>query len=100
MLTEEIKNKIKEHAHKDLPYEACGIVLINNSVIPCENKAPNKSSNFLIDEVLDPEEISAVYHSHPNFSNIFSYNEKELSNFYKIKLILYNFKEFYEYEPD
>jgi proteasome lid subunit RPN8/RPN11 len=69
----EIKAKVKEHAIKDSPYEACGFVVVNGLgeaiVMPCENQARNKRGMFVIDprKHLEAERlghIAAFYHSH------------------------------------
>ncbi len=69
----EIKAKVKEHALKDAPNEACGFVCVNFlgevTVLPCENMARNKVGRFVIDpkKNLEAEKtghIAAFYHSH------------------------------------
>lgn len=68
-----IKQKVKEHALKDAPNEACGFVCVNAygevTVLPCENLARNKTNRFSIDprKNLEAEKIghiAAFYHSH------------------------------------
>lgn len=68
-----IQAQIKAHAIKDAPYEACGLVVVNQlgevSVIPCENRARNKRGQFIIsveDERVAEKKghVAAFYHSH------------------------------------
>lgn len=72
-MTEDTKTVILEHALRDAPREACGLV-VNVSgkerYFPCRNIAENQS-----DFILDPEdfmraedagEVMAVVHSHPH----------------------------------
>jgi proteasome lid subunit RPN8/RPN11 len=72
-MNSEIKAKVKAHALKDAPYEACGFVVVNRLgetiVMPCENLARNKRGQFIIDPKNNIEaeklgHIAAFYHSH------------------------------------
>lgn len=64
--------QIKEHAFKEMPYEACGLILNAESpeYVPCENKADDPKSHFVIDPELGSrylgKELCAIVHSHPN----------------------------------
>jgi proteasome lid subunit RPN8/RPN11 len=69
----EIKAKVKEHALKDAPNEACGFICVNYlgqvTVLPCENLAKNKKGRFSIHPKMNAEaeklgHIAAFYHSH------------------------------------
>ncbi len=69
-----VLEKIKAHAAREFPREACGLILGghgNAQVIECENLSPNPEQSFLIDPLLQVQYqglITAVYHSHPNGS--------------------------------
>lgn len=75
ILNDSVKQEIIEHSKKELPREACGLVIIfkgKQQYRPCRNIA-NGSDNFIIDpndyEKADRDgEIVAVIHSHPNMS--------------------------------
>lgn len=69
----EIKAKVKEHALKENPSEACGYICVNFlgevTVLPCENMARNKKGRFAIHPSKNKEaekigHIAAFYHSH------------------------------------
>ena len=68
------KNIALEHAKKDAPYEACGLVGIykgKEKYYPCKNLAEDLEDQFIIDpddwiKTEDEAEIIAVFHSHPN----------------------------------
>ncbi len=69
------KNIALEHAKKDLPHEACGLVGVykgKEKYYPCKNLAEDSKDQFIIDpddwiNVEDEAEIIAVFHSHPNY---------------------------------
>jgi proteasome lid subunit RPN8/RPN11 len=75
ILNDSVKQEIIEHSKRELPREACGLVIIfkgKQQYRPCRNIA-NGSDNFIIDpndyEKADRDgEIVAVIHSHPNMS--------------------------------
>lgn len=75
ILNDSVKQEIIEHLKRELPREACGLVIIfkgKQQYRPCRNIA-NGSDNFIIDpndyEKADRDgEIVAVIHSHPNMS--------------------------------
>ena len=63
-----------QHAKKDAPNEACGLVAIykgKEKYFPCKNLAEDPEDQFIIDpddwvKAEDIGEIVAVFHSHPN----------------------------------
>ena len=68
-----IKQKVKDHALRDAPNEACGFISVNSfgdvTVLPCENMARNKTNRFAIDPRKNIEaeklgHVAAFYHSH------------------------------------
>lgn len=75
ILEDKVKQECIEHAKKDSPREACGLVIIKKGrqiYWPCKNLAV-KSDNFVLDpedyaEADEAGDIVAVFHSHPNMS--------------------------------
>ncbi|WP_273071313.1 C40 family peptidase [Marinobacter sp.] len=71
------KYQALEHAKKDAPHEACGLVAVyegKEQYFPCNNIAQDKGDQFIIDPddwivIEDKAEIIAVVHSHPNHSS-------------------------------
>ena len=63
-----------QHAKKDAPHEACGLLAIykgKEKYFPCKNLAEDPEDQFIIDpddwvKAEDTGEIVAVFHSHPN----------------------------------
>ena len=68
------KNNALEHAKKDAPHEACGLVAVykgKEKYYPCKNIAEDVEDQFIINpddwiNTEDKAEIIAVFHSHPN----------------------------------
>ena len=83
-LTEAQVDEIITHAHKEYPYEACGILAGKTNqvlqVIPTQNSANDPKHHFEIDPVdlsrhlpqIEAEGLSLLgfYHSHPNGESI------------------------------
>ena len=67
------KDTALQHAKKDAPYEACGLLAIHKGkekYYPCKNIAEELTDQFIIDpddwiKTEDEAEITAVVHSHP-----------------------------------
>ena len=63
-----------QHAKKDAPHEACGLVAVykgKEKYFPCKNLAEDLQDQFILDpddwiNAEDQGEIVAVFHSHPN----------------------------------
>lgn len=74
MFNENLKIKIKDHAIRDIPNEACGLILDYNnvySVFPCLNISYHKKEHSIISplDYMKAEKIGRVigmYHSQPN----------------------------------
>lgn len=102
-MNEYIKMKVKEEALKSFPNECCGFICVNYlgqvTVLPCENKAYNKKSRFVIDPDMNFEaekygHVAAFYHSHADECAItehdkFSTSDIDISNEAGIPALLY-----------
>ena len=68
------KDTALEHAQKDSPQEACGLLTIHKGkekYYPCKNIAEEQGEHFILDpddwmKAEDEGEVIAVIHSHPN----------------------------------
>jgi len=66
--------QIIAHVARDFPLEACGLLIdagYGVQVIECKNKSHEPENSFLIDPLVyaaHSDQITAVYHSHPNRS--------------------------------
>ena len=72
ILTKKLKESIIDHAAKEYPKEACGLV-INKEYIPCKNVAEDPTKYFSICPIdlvkaSSNGSIAAYVHSHPNGS--------------------------------
>lgn len=97
-------NSIIEQAELAFPSEACGFILADYSIRPCENKAPDPTKSFLIDPldfIKHKDTIIAVYHSHPNKDPLPSEEDKLSSNRSRLPfyILSYPSKEVYVYNP-
>lgn len=95
MLTDQIKESIKEHTFKEQPKECCGLIVQkdeNCTSFPCKNDSnePNKfrvnCSDYLKCSFCG--DIKALYHSHFN-SPDFSLYDKQQAKINNLKYILY-----------
>ena len=74
------KDDALQHAKKDAPYEACGLLAIHKGkekYYPCKNIAEELTDQFIIDpddwiKTEDEAEITAVVHSHPKHPSVAS----------------------------
>ncbi len=112
----EIKAKVKAHALKDNPYEACGYICANYlgevSVVPCENMAHNKRGRFSVHPKMEAEaekhgQIVAFYHSHAGEfaipeNNRFSKEDLDISYEACLPALLYVHPDdtWHYYQPD
>jgi proteasome lid subunit RPN8/RPN11 len=75
-IAEPILAAIREHAEKDFPKEACGVVIVRRGkqvYVPCANCAIDPGEHFLIAPAEyaaaeEAGEVIRVVHSHPNLS--------------------------------
>ncbi|MEK6884380.1 MAG: NlpC/P60 family protein [Nanoarchaeota archaeon] len=87
MMTEEIKESIKNHAFQEKPKECCGLIVQsdNYKAFPCRNRSEDPIETFSIDtsdylKALNIGKIIAFYHSHvetPNFSEFDKLNSEK-----------------------
>ena len=75
-IAEAVLAAIREHAEKDFPKEACGVVIVRRGkqvYVPCANLASDPGAHFVIapaDYAAAEEagEVIRIVHSHPNLS--------------------------------
>lgn len=75
-----------DHAQKDHPFEACGLVVASNGkyrLIAAKNVHPSPKQEFQIDEaawleVQEDEEVIGIYHSHPEGSSEPSWADRSM----------------------
>lgn len=105
-LTNDVKSAIASHCNLTPHQEACGIVLLDGTVIPSENMIEgsglseggvelDRTTGVLIDDelILEHEEsICAVFHSHWDeaTSGYLSFTDIEQSRFHQIPYLLYH----------
>jgi len=97
ILQDNIKEKIKRHALKDLTQECCGLLVEKDNsidVFECSNVSESPKNHFSIlprDYLRASRSgsIKAVYHSHNSDNNKFSPNDILHSRSHKIAFILY-----------
>lgn len=89
-------NKLLEdmnnHALRDYPREAVGIITKDYDYIPCENISDNPLTTFILDPaalVKYDENIWGIFHSHPGDENPIPSNEdKESASFQQYKFLV------------
>jgi len=65
-------NAMAEHALKEYPREACGIITKDYDYIPCKNISGKPKTSFIIDPFLIlqyDDNIWGFFHSHPGKEN-------------------------------
>lgn len=73
-MQDQVLSQIIAHAERVFPLEACGLLIntgYNQTVIECENVSHEPDNSFLINPLVYAqwaEQITCVYHSHPNRS--------------------------------
>lgn len=82
-------------AEYELNREACGLILSNGDIYPCENKSTSPDIEFIIDSKIyasieNKEGIACIYHSHVNGNNKFTAADVDLINRTQKPLILYD----------
>ena len=103
MLTKSIKKAIIDHANRDYPREACGVI-IGKEYIPCTNISPD-DAQFEIDPLdivgaSKEGEIVAYVHSHPDGSTNPSMPDRVQMNLHGLPWIITNGTECAIHEPD
>ena len=103
------KDKALEHAIRESPNEACGLVYLfkgRKKYVPATNIASDKLNQFTIDpkcwaETEDKGDIVGVFHSHVNCSAEPSIADKYASEKHKLKYYIVNpiTEEWQSYEP-
>lgn len=108
-ITEQIKQKIKEHALSKPTEEVCGLILRGGEVIECKNRASDFEVHFIIakGDIKKAKKlgwIEAVYHSHipgDYIEDKLSDEDIVIAEYFNIYSVMYSIKEdkFYEYQP-
>jgi proteasome lid subunit RPN8/RPN11 len=100
-LTKKIKEKIKQHALKEVPRECCGLIVSSDKdvdVLPCNNGSWQPEHHFVIPaldyvKASNSGKIEAIYHSHPDGPAEFSLADQQNYNATKERFILYSVKD-------
>lgn len=92
-LSDEIKNKIKNHALEDLDKEVCGLIIKDN-VIPCVNLSPNPEVHFVINPILlIGNNVDFIYHSHVKGTSEPSKTDIMFQKQIRIPFVIYSIEE-------
>jgi len=94
MISQQIKQKIKNHAQSVAPKECCGFVF-EKDIFECKNYSENPNHHFSISprEYLKASSLGdfkAVYHSHPQGEAKFSPYDIHVSQNMNLNFILYH----------
>lgn len=97
ILSNNIKNKIKNHALRDTTKECCGFLIDNSQdvdVFECSNTSEHPQGHFSISpkdylKASKKGSIKAVYHSHNSNNDNFSPHDILHSRAHKIPFVLY-----------
>ena len=98
-LTEDMNN----HALRDYPREACGVILGDFTYVPFENISMEPLNNFILDPAvfIKYNNIWGVFHSHPGSDKpIPSQDDKISAAFQQYKFLVGFNNEFYIYWMD
>ena len=95
-LTENIKEKIKQHALEESPHECCGVIVSKGkkiSVERCKNISSAPEFHFKISphdyvKCSNLGELVAVYHSHPSGEEGLSITDQQNSKITNQRFIL------------
>lgn len=100
-----IQQAIIDHADRVAPQEACGFILADNSVMPCNNVHPDPENYFKISRQKERQAkrigIQAIYHSHVSGQRDFSPDDIANSRVLQIPYYLYYQPkpEFFYFDP-
>lgn len=109
ILTNTLKDKIKQHALQEFPKECCGVVVLfkgKKKYIPCANIHPQSDKEFVLspDDLLKAYELGEVVaivhsHSHPESDRFPSKYDLIAQAESELTWIMYNinYKEFHEW---
>ena len=96
-----LKDDMNNHALKDYPLEAVGIITKDFTYIPCKNISDNPKETFYLDPaalVENDDNIWGVFHSHPGQDNpIPSQEDKIGAAFQEYKFLVGFNNKFYIY---
>ena len=88
----QLTDAMNNHALKDYPHEAVGLITKDYKYIPCKNISDSPTDNFILDPaalVEHDENIWGFFHSHPGDENpIPSKEDKESAAFQQYKFLV------------
>jgi proteasome lid subunit RPN8/RPN11 len=109
LLSESQQQQIRKYAiaeYENDCHEACGLLLSDGEVYPCENKSESPQTEFVIESSayakLERERgVACIWHSHTNGNSKFTAADVDLINRSQKILVLYDVytNEFYEADP-
>ena len=99
-----LKNDMNNHALRDYPREAVGIILKDFTYVPCKNLSTAPTYSFVLDPVAFityDNNIWGIFHSHPGADKpIPSKDDKVSAAFQEYKFLVGFNNEFYIYWMD
>ena len=99
-----LKNDMNNHALRDYPREAVGIILKDFTYVPCKNLSTAPTYSFVLDPVAFityDNNIWGIFHSHPGADKpIPSKDDKVSAAFQQYKFLVGFNNEFYIYWMD
>ena len=99
-----LKEDMNNHALRDYPREAVGVILKNFTYVPCKNISHTPKDSFILDPatfVRHDNDIWGIFHSHPGSDKpIPSQDDKVSAAFQQYKFLVGFNNEFYIYWMD
>ena len=99
----ELKEDMNNHALRDYPREACGVILDDFTYKPCDNLSMEPALSFILDPAafIKYDNIWGIFHSHPGSDKpIPSQDDKISAAFQQYKFLVGFNNEFYIYWMD
>ena len=99
-----LKEDMNNHALRDYPKEAVGIILKDFTYVPCKNISTTPKNDFILDPIVFityEDNIWGIFHSHPGADKpIPSKDDKVSAAFQEYKFLVGFNNEFYIYWMD
>ena len=99
----ELKEDMNNHALRDYPREACGVILDDFTYKPCDNLSMEPALSFILDPAafIKYDNIWGIFHSHPGSDKpIPSQDDKISAAFQQYKFLVGFNNQFYIYWMD